>query len=700
MAAREGTYRHRDGAPSRPQPLSEDDVRDIVRGLQEDAQNHVKKNVHPVERRNWRRYHGEVVTRPVEGGSEMVARAVRDTVSALMPELLELLAGQDQVVEFIAPNSQFAELCQQATAAVTHRFWTGGGWQALNDALMDAAVGGRGGGWLKVYKHVERKRNRMGQMPIPEQMLPAIEANPQIQLRPVPGEPRDEAGNPIHDVATYEMAERHCISAVPSGDMYWTADDGADNCWLIGQRTDARLGDLARLGVPPEKLMNIGLDDTTSDSRASSRARDNADTPMPRGHGHWTLTPINYYENYVQLDIDGDGLPERYMVILAGRSLELLAYWEVDDQPFVQVPLVRVPHGMYAEGMADRTLESQESETFVLRGLLDNSRQISEPMILAPNGVDHHALAHWRRHGVIRNNSGPGAVTFFSPPDATANLLGVRQALEMQREEAVGISRTSRVLDPNALASVPTVGVEASYTAAQRKLQFYARTVAEFGLKPTFSKLLRLLVRDEPFELDIPGQGPQQIDPGQFDPEWDVRVKVGLGNASQDEHNIVYQQMMALAREMIVAEGAISKGTSPSKVLAMIRDWLRRYPSVPFERYFTTPEEMKSLEGQEQGEEKPDPKMVEAQGKLRLGAQKLQIDQQKTVAELGLKQQEQQHEQQMDEIRTGAEMQLEAMELAMKERDADARRRIQAARPPPGPSSTGNQNLRKEPRRG
>ena len=285
-------------------------------------------------------------------------------------------------------------------------------------------------------------------------------------------------------------------------------------------------------------------------------------------------------------------------------------------------------------------------------------------MIMAPdNAVDHDAMAVWKKYKVVRNDA-PGSVEFFQPPDASGAIFASKQLIEEEVENRIGVSKISQSLDPNSLASVPEASVLGAMAANQRKVMFFARTLAEFGFKTAFQKLLFLMVRNPDLVRAAKIPSLSTFQPDGYDPDWQVRVKVGLGNADAMSHERIYQQMFQLAQTFAAAPAPLNKASSPAQIMTMLRDYLRCRPDIQPDRYFATPDQMEqwTQEAQQQSPP-PDPKIQVAQMQIQADQQKtqMQIDAQRQIEAAKLAENKRQHD-----TKLGTESVFAAQKIALE----------------------------------
>ena len=90
---------------------------------------------------NLKYYYGEPFGNEEDGFSQVVTRDVLETVEGIMPELMKIFAGTDQVVEFDPVGPGDEEKVEIAGKYISHLFMNrGNGYEVLYDWFKDALL--------------------------------------------------------------------------------------------------------------------------------------------------------------------------------------------------------------------------------------------------------------------------------------------------------------------------------------------------------------------------------------------------------------------------------------------------------------------------------------------------------------------------------------------------------------------------------
>lgn len=131
-----------------------------------------------------------------DGRSRAVSTDVSDTIDGLMPSLMEIFAGSDDVVRFDPVGPEDVQAAQQETDYVNHVFMQENpGFLVLYSFIKDALLSKVG--IVKIYWHEEEEEQRETYYDIPDDGFALLAANPDIEIvahtvKNRPGPPDDD----------------------------------------------------------------------------------------------------------------------------------------------------------------------------------------------------------------------------------------------------------------------------------------------------------------------------------------------------------------------------------------------------------------------------------------------------------------------------------------------------------------------------
>ena len=301
-----------------------------------------------------------------------------------------------------------------------------------------------------------------------------------------------------------------------------------------------------------------------------------------------------------------------------------------------------------------------------MRQYLDSTYLSVMPKIVAVEGqVNLDDLMNSTAGSVIRTRQA-GAVQPLSTGGVGGEILPLLKNLDDIKENRTGMSKASMGLDANALQSSTASAVSATVQGAQQKIESYARTIAETGVKDLFKGILHLVTAHQQGARVVRLRNEfVSIDPREGDSEFDVHVNVGLGTAD-DQQKISFLTNIASKQEQILqslgAENAICDISQYSKTLREIAE-IGGFKDT--DSFFNSPTEVRRkieeararAEAQAQNQENPaltlelqkaqadiEAKQLKLQADIQLAREKaladIQLEKEKMMAEIELRRQE------------------------------------------------------------
>lgn len=651
----------------KPEPLNDADFAAEFKSLLEEAYSHIDNRIRPKREANWRRFHGEVKAKPLNGGTDIKVHTIQDSVLTVMPEVLDIFLSADQIVEFLpgTPDVTEGEMCHSANLSVKAQFWDGDSWMACHDAIFEAIVSGYG--FWKVY------RKQTLHTKVDEEYLTIDEAMVQsktgAKVQPIwdvnaseDTQQQDENFGKF-SITTEKTVDELMIEAIPASAMVWTYSKDFYDASLVAQVTQTRMGELIRMGFTPEELKDVSLStyqESKINNEENARENNNASTTDKKKFSarSWAATKVTYGEAFAKIDKDGDGIPEMYRVWFAGSGLHVIRYEAAEEHHFIQVPAYRIPHSTYSSGMGDTLEEWQEAETRILRAQIDLSELLAGPMMLNAigSGVDENKLANWKSFKVIACRS-PEAVKWLLPPDVGQSLLGTAQEIKMRREDRAGIARVGSSLRPEDMADVTATVANAAVDSAHKKIAYLARVMAELSVKVMMRRILKVMVEMGTINLYVDGQV-IPINTTNYNPNWKIRAKVGLGTGTRLERTATMQQLYQALLPIIEKLGNDNPITDLNKMHNLLYDFGCMQPGVNIGRYLkSSPEAKAAFEALKKQPPPPDPAIIKAQADIKR-------EEAKASATQALKEKQFQFDSQMQQMEAAQDLQLEQQKLA------------------------------------
>lgn len=482
---------------------------------------------------------------------------------------------------------------------------------------------------------------------------------------------------PVFDVRIRRttVTKRECIEAVPGNEFLIDARaKRIADATLVGHRRSMTRSEMVALGYDRDVVAGLPFDDEDLDQPdpydAKARRDDvrRADTAIDDSN-----RLVSYYELYVRLDEDDDGIAELRRIVCAGKSVaEILDDEVVESSPFEGFTPIMLPHRLVGLSIADLTKDIQIVKTTLWRQMLDGLYLSTSPVTDVATGALDNAIGLddflVRRPGGIRRVKDINGIRESTQQWGGSQAFPMLEYLDSQAEGRTGVSRRSAGLSPDLLN--PNVSATASMqmmTAVQARIELIARRFAEGFLKPLFLGILRDVARyqDEARLIRLRGTF-VPMDPRSWNTGMDVTVTVGLGTASQDKRLAILGQVLGIQRE-ILAAGGLGGMVGPDQLHNTLEDLVRAGELTGVDRYFMPPKPPDP-----NAPKPPDPKMLQMQAEMQLKGQQAQ-------AEQALAQQKAQQDAQLSQASAAADIQLQRERLTMESQQQAQRIQADAA---------------------
>jgi len=532
-------------------------------------------------------YAGRPFGDEAQGRSQIVMTVVRDTIRQTLPSLLRLFTAVEDPVSFepisaeITGDDKLATtLARQATDYCRWALFTANrGWQVLHDALLDALT--RKAGWVRWHWGARRElRTEVCEgLLLPQlQMLlsePGIEAQ-RIVRRPMLPREVDALGKTPNGKmylsqgapqeywsATITRSSQQAwpvVEAIPP-ECVWVVADAAtvESARAVFHVRDVTASDLIEMGLPEDKVLAHRDMSMSTRRRQEAIARNNASGQNLKGAppGDKSMAVIRYAEGWIRMDVDGDNRAELIHVHMLGDAQTLVQWERVDEIPLSCFTPYREPGRIIGSSQADMVMDLQRIESRVMRAVLDSLAQSMFPRTAVVIGQANLADVRQTAIGAIIRVAQAGAVQELIKPFAGKEALPVLAMLESIRESRTGITKASAGLTVDELQSTAPIAVSQQASAAQDRLDMVARTLAETGLAPLYSGLLKMMARqqDRPNVIRIRGEW-ISIDPRALATMWEASVNVGGKGMPQER--LAMLGAIAQKQEQIMQTGGMS----------------------------------------------------------------------------------------------------------------------------------------------
>jgi hypothetical protein len=381
---------------------------------------------------------------------------------------------------------------------------------------------------------------------------------------------------------------------------------------LVGHDRITQVGELIAAGYSREELEpHLGATSTYSVDRQfrnegidEANVQDNLD--------------IRYGCYYIRIDKDGDGIPELREIHTVGDNHDIIhdemvqyvnyAVWCPDPEP----------HTLIGDTPAELVKDIQKIKTNMLRGALDSLAQSIWPRVVFNESIVNADDVLNDEIGAAIRTKGDPANTVMS---LNHNFVGqpvfqMFEVMEVLRQQRTGINDASKGLDPKALQSTATSGVDTIISGAQERIELCARILAETGMKTLFQGLLRECVNSPNQERTIQLRGKwEKVNPSTFDPSMRISVNSTLGKGSDMTRLMVLQDIKQTQMLAMEKYGPDNPLCGPIEFRNTLTDMLAIGNVKNVDRYFKviTPEIVQAIASTPK---EPDPALLLAQAEM------------------------------------------------------------------------------------
>lgn len=619
-----------------------------------------------------------------DGESSAVSTDVADTVEGLMPSLMEIFCGSDEVVAFNPTSAQDVAAAEQETDYVNHVFMQRNpGFLILYSFIKDALL--QKVGVVKCWWETREEEQRETYLDQTDDQFALIiqavmqsdgalkiEAHTEKQA---PGPVDPATGQPsivvTHDVTlvTTEKFEQARIVGVPPEEfgIERNARSIPTSNYCFHKIVTLTESALIEQGYDEKQIKALQTYGNTSNTEELSR-----DTV---GEQYWADSGTNsgsriieIVEHYVRMDYEGDGKACLYKVTTGGGQEEILKkdgkpdIEQVDAMPFAAMTPVIITHRFFGRSIADLVMDIQKIKTALLRAMLtaqylaNNPRTIVYEQGSGDNTIDDLLVS--RPGGIIRAKT-QGAIEPYKNPSIGGDVLPVIEYMDATREWRTGVTRQGQGIDANSLQNVSATASAQGYSAAQARMKLIARIFAETGVRDLF-QLLHGIIRKHATKKDTVELRKQwvEVDPRGWKTRNDMTVKVGLGSGSKQERAANMTMFVSMQKEAMMGRLPI---VTPKNIYNTMKEFGKIIDLKDISPYWTDPDSPEGLKISQQEAQKPDPDVM----KLQLQAQ---LDEKADQRKAGIEQVQAQADIQTQKDKTQAEMVQNERDYQLKER--------------------------------
>lgn len=593
---------------------------------------------------NLKIYRGEPYGDEKKGQSQVVMRDASETVDWMLPDLIGVFSATDEAIEVRPAQEDDIEIAQQVSDYVKHTFWSdNNGVFIIYDFAFNGLV--QKNGFVKVYwedKKVVEEQTYEDLSLIQVQMF---ELEEDVEIL---SQESEDISDYVRAIATPEVAAqfpdgkkytlrirretsqgRLRYEALPVAEVLYTARaTSMQEAPYVAHRVAKTRTNLIAEGILTEAQIKKLAGDTNDNGNSKSRR----DIFYDNQENEDADDIFYMYEEFVLVDFDGDGHPERRRIVRVGNKILENDYWDGVDIA-VWSPK-RLPTRISGQGLVDDVKDIQRVNTVVTRQTLDNMYLTNAPRkVVNMRMANENTIDDLLRNvigGVVRTDGPPAeairtdTIDFFG--SASFQVLDYMQKLKDKR---TGVTHMSQGIPEDVFNESASYPLKLMAKAEQRK-ELILRLFAE-GMKDIFTIALRTIKKHQDFERVVRMRNAWvTVNPATWAGEFQFDVKVGLGSGDK-EQKVGY--LGAILEKQIQA---IESGTGladAKKLYKTITDMVKAMGLGQASQYFNDP----GMDGFEAPERGPSEAEIKAQNAIQLKQMELEAQDRRQQRELAAK---------------------------------------------------------------
>lgn len=634
--------------------------------------------------------------------SKATSSDIADAVETVLPDLMEIFTGGEDVATFAPTGEEDEEAAQQETDYVLHvAFQKLRGFLLLYTAIKDALQVDTG--ILKTWWQDKEEVKEEKLEGITAVQLEMLQKNGAEIIQSMPAEPNmepDEQGNivpvPLFNVTIRTKYDKGCIESVAIDPNNLTVASDAtldiEKIVYLALRSFPRAQMLVDQGFDEDKVAELPAHTQRNTLDQTEMARDVAGESTATGQdsgnggpdgkdGKSMMRVVEIHEHYIRADFDKTGKSQLWCIVTDADCKTLLHKKKVDRHgisfgtPFIQA------HRFYGMALAEKLIEVQKIKTALLRMMLDSGYfAMNQRTEVAMDQANEFTIADLMRNepmSPVRSRNGQAV----RPLQAGQLGFDVGMMLEYtstMAEQRTGVVRNAQGLNPDSLHETAS-GQKALMTMAQKRVKMIARVLAETLVKGWFLDIHALsrkhATRAE--KLRLRGRW-VDIDPSAFGDRADMTIEIGVGSGGKEMELAGLTQIMNTQKELILSGiPSMQEMASPKKVWNASTRFARKVGFKAPEMFFDDPDEIakkkdeakaqRAAQGIPEPEEPPPPHVIEAKSKMELEQMKAGLASQQDDKRAAMEAQKFQAEAAMR-----AQSEQRAHELAMMKLQQDA----------------------------
>lgn len=638
----------------------------MLKAEEEDALGYAETEVAAQQIEALRRYFGELYGDEEDGRSQVVTREVFETIEWTRPDLMRVFSSGKNVVELIESSPEDSRYADDVAKYLQWIFWEDNpGFENLDDFAFDGLLQRRG--YIACYWEDKEYRAPQTLTGLNDEQVMQLSQDPSLEIVSWDENTESEVGGLNLTVRKLKSPARAIIETFAPEDVRLNGRAlHIDKNRYVGIVRRWMRGDVARrFPDMAEEIMEYsgGAGNTvTARSEDVRQERFQDDDFDWKSTGDEASEELEVFEEYLRVDLNGDGYPELIRSYRLGDLL--LEESEVDENPLASWTPIRIPHRFQGMSQEENVRDLQRQSTVITRAGLDALYQsvVNREAYDATKVDVESLLATYSGAKVaVQGSPGDAIMPLTGGLDTATNAWNALEIIKQRLEDRTGATRQTRGLDSDQLTSEHSgAALRQLNVNADARKEMMARNMAS-GLGDFFSKLYRLVCRNqnEARQVKVGGKWCQ------FDPRtWnsDLRVRIQAGGMNREQSLVGLQMIGAEQDKILEALGPMNPNVTPANRYNYQEELCRQAGFQSCTQFFT------EVPPDWQPPPQEDPAMAKVKVEAEAQKAKLEMEGQKAQAQMQLQSQKDGAQLEGDREKAALDLQL-AREKAQAEID-------------------------------
>ncbi len=522
---------------------------------------------------------------------------VADAVEAIMSQLMPAF-GSDVPAEFepIGPDDE--EQAGAESLAVANVLMSDNqGWLVLAEAVKDALLL-RNGTIKATIETVERQSRKQFKDISDEELLTILQQAQQQGLGTKVTSRKDGNAN----VSFLEIKRTPTVKAVQQAHMILDPNYNSidiSQIPFVAERSFNTRSDLIEDGLDKQKINKLPTFTQDTDIDSTAKNIEGIDDITLQTTKDQDI--IEWYDCYMRIDMDGDGISELMRFKWSNRVL-------LSKEPAAMIPYASgtgflVPHRYSGLSIYDKIRQVADIKSAVLQTYLANLVTNNTARTgVNENTVNIDDLLAGRPNGIIRNDGPPqDDMMAFPVNDTGASSQSLLNYMDTVRDQRIGAAVSLQMpQDQLARAGITAASADRQMAGAEQMSAMIAATLAETLIRQTFVLIHATLRAGFPEQIMLNRGGEWQPTNPQEWPER-KRVNVSIGLSPQERSRKAASLQLVIAQQaQLMQQGGNGIIVDLNGVHRAMLDWMKAVDLNNGEKYFIDPESQRSQQAQQQ----------------------------------------------------------------------------------------------------